>query len=394
MRNNTLRSNFFGSGLSITTAGRSIENSTTQTDSASGGDYGGGAQNSPSIGQNLFGGYSPSPSLGGIQTPGTSEGPSHSPQPTGQGDVGDPTQLHEEYEFLSSRLEPVEQINGTNNESHDRRRAQREQRDCAPPNRSSAKNTKAAICIATLNIRGFRNSGAPRSETKWNHINQLIRDKKIGILLVQEAHLSDERKGEVEKLFGKRMKIQASPDPVNPTGKGGIAIVMNRELINVQGTESTKIVPGRAILIKVNWHKNETISIMCVYAPNVTESDGSENKEFWVRIKRFLVEHPRTKVDIIAGDFNMTEDPLDRIPERGDPDEAIEALDDLKSMMSMSDAWRNTFPTSKEFTFLQEATGPVGDPWNGPPADVCPSGARRGPHHWQREMDPKGEYNP
>lgn len=105
------------------------------------------------------------------------------------------------------------------------------------PNINSKKNTKAAIRIATLNIRGYRNNSAPRSETKWNHINQVVRDRKIGILLVQESHLSNERKEEVEKLFGRRMKILHSTDPDNPTGKGGIAVMLNRNLLNMQGAE-------------------------------------------------------------------------------------------------------------------------------------------------------------
>lgn len=93
--------------------------------------------------------------------------------------------------------------------------------------RGSRKNTKAAIRIASLNIRGFRSAGAPLSETKWHHVNQVIRDKKIGILLVQESHLMEERKVQIETLFGKRMKIFTTIDPVNPAGQGGVAVVLN-----------------------------------------------------------------------------------------------------------------------------------------------------------------------
>ncbi|KAG6894619.1 hypothetical protein C0992_005383, partial [Termitomyces sp. T32_za158] len=80
-------------------------------------------------------------------------------------------------------------------------------------------NTKAAIKIASLNIRGYTN--ASERQSKWYHVNQLMREKKIGILAMQETHLSMPRKEEVERLFSKRLKIFASEDPSNPSGKGG-----------------------------------------------------------------------------------------------------------------------------------------------------------------------------
>ena len=52
----------------------------------------------------------------------------------------------------------------------------------APPRMVSPKNTRSALRIGTLNIRGFRAVDSSRSESKWNHVNQVIRDKKIGIL--------------------------------------------------------------------------------------------------------------------------------------------------------------------------------------------------------------------
>lgn len=56
-------------------------------------------------------------------------------------------------------------------------------------NNWSRKNTKAALKIATLNIRRYCSAEVGSTETKWNYINQVIRDKRLGILLVQETHL-------------------------------------------------------------------------------------------------------------------------------------------------------------------------------------------------------------
>ncbi|KNZ71553.1 hypothetical protein J132_08609 [Termitomyces sp. J132] len=129
-------------------------------------------------------------------------------------------------------------------------------------------------------------TGSSKSETKWNHINQIIRDKKIGILMVQETHLTEERKNNLEKVFSKRMLIFHSGDPKNPTSKGGVAVVLNHNLINVQGAEMTEIIPGRAMMVSSNWHKDEVINILIVYAPNITEHEERENGVFWRRIRR------------------------------------------------------------------------------------------------------------
>jgi hypothetical protein len=108
--------------------------------------------------------------------------------------------------------------------------------------KASKKNTKAAIRIASLNIKGWKATGAP--QPKWNEINQLMREKRIGILLVQEAHLNEERQESINTLFRKRLKVYRSEDPENPTGKGGVAVVLNRQLTNVNGVKITKIIPG------------------------------------------------------------------------------------------------------------------------------------------------------
>ncbi|KAG6875692.1 hypothetical protein C0992_002812 [Termitomyces sp. T32_za158] len=86
-------------------------------------------------------------------------------------------------------------------------------------------NTKAAMKIASLNIRGFMEAGGRLM--KWNHISQLMLQKRIGILAVQETHLTEERREGIKSLFRKRLKILISEDPSNPTGKGGVAFVLN-----------------------------------------------------------------------------------------------------------------------------------------------------------------------
>ncbi|KAF8053963.1 Endonuclease/exonuclease/phosphatase [Lyophyllum atratum] len=242
-----------------------------------------------------------------------------------------------------------------------RRELGTEERETPPPPeqgpRSRQRTKRTAIRIASLNIRGYRASGSSPGDSKWYHINQLMREKRIGILLVQETHLTDDRKTEIESLFEKRLKLFTSHDPDNPSGRGGVAVVLNRSLTNVQGVRSTEIVPGRALLIQTNWHLEEKISILVVYAPNVTSTDGRENAAFWIAIGEFFTARPNLRVDLLAGDFNMVEDLVDRLPMRSDPLVATDALQDLTTKLGLVDGWRETFPTNKTYTLLHSSNG-------------------------------------
>ena len=88
--------------------------------------------------------------------------------------------------------------------------------------------------------------------------------------MAQETHLILDYKYEIKSLFGKRMEILFSADSDNLMSKGGVAVVLNKNLINTQGARMTEIIPGRVILVSVNWHINEVINILTIYAPNVT----------------------------------------------------------------------------------------------------------------------------
>ncbi|KAF5344330.1 hypothetical protein D9758_013248 [Tetrapyrgos nigripes] len=215
------------------------------------------------------------------------------------------------------------------------------------------KNTKAAVRIASLNIRGYGNPDVNHASNKWNHINQLVKQKKIGMLLVQETHLTKECKEDLEQRF-RQLKIFFSSDPENATGKAGVAIVLSRRIANVNGTKIVDIVPGRAMQITTNWHKEDKITVLVIYAPNVSEHEGSENEAFWKNIQEFYETHPNVrKPDVMAGDFNIVEaGGLDRIPARSDPEKALDALDNLKLMLNLKDGWRDTHPATKLFTYI------------------------------------------
>ncbi|KAJ3750862.1 Endonuclease/exonuclease/phosphatase, partial [Lentinula detonsa] len=222
------------------------------------------------------------------------------------------------------------------------------------PQRLRQRNNGAALRLATLNIRGFGNPSVFHQDNKWQHIRRLISTRKIAILALQETHLSTERIETINCHFGKSLIVIGSPDPENPTGKSGVAIVLNTELFRPERIKKNVIVPGRALMVQLD-HGPSSMNILAIYAPNVSGSDGAENAEFWRIIKDHL---PSTKPEIMLGDCNITEaGMIDRLPAHDDPEEACVALDELKQRLQIRDGWRTTFPNEKRFTYLQSATG-------------------------------------
>jgi len=220
----------------------------------------------------------------------------------------------------------------------------------------SHKSVKAAIKIASLNMRGNGSSNPNHPNYKWNHVNQIMRDEEVGIMILQETHMNDYRHNEVQKLFSKKIKIFFSANPINPTRRGGVAIVLNRRYVPTEGAgtvRTTEIAPGRALLMKLKLSKNRTLAVLTIYAPN---SEG-ENRDFWIQIRDYFESHLNIpKPDLVIGDFNMVEDIIDQLPahkNNANSTGTIDAFDKLKQSLNLHDGWRTTFPSTKAYTYLQ-----------------------------------------
>jgi exonuclease III len=103
---------------------------------------------------------------------------------------------------------------------------------------------------ASLNIKGFGpDVGISAKGHKWHHVNQAMREKHIAVLCIQEAHLTKERQQKINKFYGKQLKVFASANPVDETGRGGVAIVLNKAKINAASVKAKEIVQGRALAV-------------------------------------------------------------------------------------------------------------------------------------------------
>ncbi|KAF9494934.1 DNase I-like protein [Pleurotus eryngii] len=204
-------------------------------------------------------------------------------------------------------------------------------------------------------MKGFsstQNDGGPTA--KWLRINQIMRENKFGIMILQETHMDEEREANIQNLFGRRLVIKASADPTSPRQRAGIAAVLNRGEFDAEHAKVEELVPGRAILVKATIHNGKALTILGVYAPNST----SENAKFWDKIRLSFIENPNEKrPDIMLGDFNVVEDAIDRQPAHMERNSATEALDKLKLELGLRDGWRTVYPDSVKFTFQQTRIG-------------------------------------
>ncbi len=217
---------------------------------------------------------------------------------------------------------------------------------------------KSTIRVASLNMNGFGTLYRDDPQNKWGGIYRMMNEERIGLLLLQETHLTVERRQTIEKMFSKKIKVFHSSHPDQPTQRDGVAIVVNKRLVPVQGAEATVIVPGRAIQLSVKWNGGDDLRVLCIYAP----ADGaSDRRAFFTAVQSYYTAHPELPhPHLMAGDFNNVEDMIDRLPMGEGPDASIELLDALKIHLGLRlvDGWRAINPDSRGYTF-HRGSGPT-----------------------------------
>ena len=107
---------------------------------------------------------------------------------------------------------------------------------------------------------------------------------------------------------------------------GGVAIILNKHLIIPEDTSVLELQQERAIWIKIKWANGEKLSLLNVYAP----IDWTLQPAFWSQLE---LEHcikclPRP--DILLGNFNVTEDAIDRSPPNLNEWSTVDALRDIR----------------------------------------------------------------
>ena len=213
------------------------------------------------------------------------------------------------------------------------------------------RNTRASVKLATLNISGRGSFSQDHANNKWQALNQIVRNSKIGIMALQETHLDEALVERIHSIYGRRMRVYASAAPRSINAQG-VAFLLNREIVDVSEVKVTCLVPGRAIYMETKWHAEKYIHILNVYAPNAR----SENARFWTSVNEAMRQRRLRKPDVLLGDFNVTEDALDRLPARLDDESAVMALRELTESLGVVDGWRVTEPDTKGYSFPQRGS--------------------------------------
>ena len=200
---------------------------------------------------------------------------------------------------------------------------------------------KANINIATLNVNGLTAlSSNMNSQQKWSTINSTLNHHKLAIVALQETHLDQHTVDRLHQGFGSKMDILFSVDPHSPHSTAGVAFVINKKRIAPKQCVIHELIPGRALFLKIKWHKSETTSLVNVYAPTHRPSHPS----FWTKLRDNHSALHLLNPDFLLGDFNVTEDPIDRAPVHPDDEAAVMALRDLRLAWNLEDTWRHLHP--------------------------------------------------
>jgi exonuclease III len=143
----------------------------------------------------------------------------------------------------------------------------------------------------------------------------------------------------LERLFPK-LCIVASYDRDNPSGRAGIAVVLNWDKTLTDDVKMAEIRQGRAMIIQTKWHTNDKkLTLLAIYALN----DGIESERFFVEVKDYLESRNHlSNPDIMLGDFNVVEQAIDRLPMHTDRNSTVEALAKLKDRYRLINGWRTT----------------------------------------------------
>ena len=213
---------------------------------------------------------------------------------------------------------------------------------------------KANINIATLNVNGLTApSSNMNSQQKWSTINSTLNRHKLAIVALQETHLDQHTVDRLHQGFGGKMDILFSADPHSPRSTAGVAFVINKKRIAPKQCVIHELIPGRAIFLKIKWHESETTSLVNIYTPTHRPSHPS----FWMKLRDKHSALRLPNPDFLLGDFNVTEDPIDRAPIHPDDEAVVTALRELRLAWNLEDTWRHLHPRECAYTYRATANG-------------------------------------
>ncbi|KDQ10218.1 hypothetical protein BOTBODRAFT_178419 [Botryobasidium botryosum FD-172 SS1] len=110
-----------------------------------------------------------------------------------------------------------------------------------------------------------------------------------------------------------------------------------------------ELIEDRAQWVKIEWKKDNPIEIINTYCPN----EPKAKIEFLEKLRKKIKKNKGIKNPLVMGDFNFTEDDIDRFPMRPDDNKVVKTFTKLKKDLNLVDTWRSINPGKINYTFTQ-----------------------------------------
>ena len=134
-----------------------------------------------------------------------------------------------------------------------------------------------------------------------------------------------------------------------------MAFVLNKKFIKPNNIVIHELHQGHALALKIKWHASEDAEtvLLNIYAPN----DKSQHVTFWENIETKRRMHRLRRPNFMLGDFNVTEENIDRSPAHPDDPHATSALREICHKWNIQDTWRHIYPNDRCFTYRAHTHG-------------------------------------
>ncbi|KAJ6548521.1 Endonuclease/exonuclease/phosphatase [Mycena capillaripes] len=171
---------------------------------------------------------------------------------------------------------------------------------------------------------------------------------------MQETHLDDGGAAQFCDVYHSWFNLIHSAHHSAPTSTAGVAFLLNKKFIDVQHVKIYSLVPGRALMLTIPWHKDRSLTILNIYAPNKPQERDALWTELWMKWK---ADSSLPFPCVVLGDWNFVEDGIDRLS--GNVAPIPDSFWRLKSLLRLEDGWRATFPDDRQYTCIQRRTNPL-----------------------------------
>ena len=196
--------------------------------------------------------------------------------------------------------------------------------------------SQGEFTISSLNARGLSNKSKRREVFGW------LREKKISVFFLQEAHCTKETKNMWRSEWGYQAIFSSYSSE-----SAGVCILFNNNF-SFEIVKQFSDPEGRFILCDIKTD-SKIVTLLNIYAPNNDDPTFFEN--IYEHLNSFECEEI-----VYGGNFNLVLD-LDMDKEGGNKTthkNALKVLNTIQENLDLIDIWRAQHPQLKRFTWRRK----------------------------------------